>query len=471
LPVNLTGDVAETELNNLPTQAEVEANADDRRAFLEYLYDFEDGHYLLTHLRNVPYGGTSQNRRVFVTGKYSPNDSIPRDPERAANVGNGNPAPSDRFSDGYSYIEANRSVVDSHKVTFAVSFQEFNGIQPDGFFFLYNHSLGEEGITFINPCVNTYRGETAYPLILSGPSSGTPPLARYGLVNVPVETIGYGSAIEVTQVRNSLSKVAVPGEEHTVFVTLEARVEDWEIGQSALVAVVPYTLVREGKEKPERKIPLEMITTPLPIARAHDPNYIVADRSAFIHGQSSQGNVYPNCVELTYKAHFQNIGRAPATRVDLEIPIDAKLQAGSFQLIDWSPKVPLRTQDTTCDTGTDPFLYYEVDCNNPGRIYFSFHHVEIQGTKDQGADPRAATTGWVKYKMKTLPISANAASFTNASTTALADITFFDALGELPSIKTNESIIDLRLGDFETYGAFIASDAGKMNQFYPNCGT
>ncbi|MEO0582699.1 MAG: hypothetical protein AAF135_10785 [Bacteroidota bacterium] len=457
-----------SQLTGVPSQSDVETAAGDNRAFLEYLYDFEDGHYLRTHLNAIPFGSSYQQRRIHVTGKYSPLDSIPDDPERSVNTGTGNLALNDRFVDGYMYIDPNRSVVPANNVTFALSFQEFNGVKPDGFFFLYNHSM-EEGPTFEFRCADAYRGESSILRPLGVTPFFPPTLEDYGLANVPLEARGYGAAVEFTGHKNSLAQVANPGREHTVFVTLNSVVNVGEEGQSALVAVVPYYLQEVSKGRPDRKIPLEVIVAPQPVARAHDPNYIVVDRSFFIHGVLPGQNIYPNCVDLTYKAHFQNIGTAPANRVDIDIPIDDKLQAGSFQLLDWSPKVPLRTQDLDC-ADEEPFLYYEVDCNDPGKLHFSFHNVQIEGTKDQGADPRRSTTGWVKYKIKTLPISQNAHLFETTSTVAQADIVFYDDLGQLPIIQTEESTIDLRSGDYEYYGDFMATDASQMNQYYPSCG-
>ncbi|MEL6698602.1 MAG: hypothetical protein AAFP89_20320 [Bacteroidota bacterium] len=457
-----------SQLTGVPSQSDVETAAGDNRAFLEYLYDFEDGHYLRTHLQTIPFGSSYQQRRIHVTGKYSTPDSIPDDPERSANTGMGNLAPNDRFTDSYMYIDPNRSVVPTNSITFALSFQEFNGIKPDGFFFLYNHSM-EEGPTFEFRCADAYRGESSVLRPLGVTPLYPPTLEDYGLVGVPQEVRGYGEAVEFTGLKNSLTQVGYLGGEHTVFVTLNSEVDLGEEGQSALVAAVPYYLQEVKKGVPARKIPLEVIVAPQPVARAHDPNYIVVDRSFFIHGVLPSQNIYPNCVDLTYKAHFQNIGTAPATRVDIDIPIDNKLQSGSFQLLDWSPKVPLRTQDLNC-ADEEPFLYYEVDCNDPGKLHFSFHNVRIEGTKDQGADPRRPTTGWVKYKIKTLPISQNSSLFETSSTVAQADIIFYDDLGQLPIIQTEESTIDLRAGDYEYYGNFMATDAMQMNQYYPLCG-
>ncbi|MEL6624282.1 MAG: hypothetical protein AAFO96_23075 [Bacteroidota bacterium] len=469
--INIQPSSGNTELLGVPSPTRVQTVAGNPDAFLDYLYDFEDGHYFMTHLNQIPYGsipfnGGSERRRVYVTGRYSPLDSIPDDPERSAGMGTGDPAPNDRFTDGYVYLEANRSVVPNQSITFAISYQAYDNIKPDGFFLLYNHGFPYVSASVSLKCVDTYRGETATPFLLNlGPHT----LSNLGVVNIPQAAHGYGGAVEFTNIGPSLSQVGAPEKEHTVFVTFNSEIplEGLEEGQSARFAILPY--VDKGSEEGSRKIPLEFVEAPQPIARAHDPNFIIADRNSYIRGIDSGGNpVYPGCVEVNYLAHFQNIGEAPATRVDLAIPIDARLQTGTFEIVDWSPKVMLTDQDTACASSTDPYLYYEVDCQNPGSLYFSFHNVAIQGTKDQTADPRLPSTGWVKYKMKTLPISQHTTLFGSA-TKAQADITFFDAQGILPSIQTNVSKIELELKDFEIYGAFPSNQSVTMDQYYPNC--
>ncbi|MEO1415565.1 MAG: hypothetical protein AAFW00_09815 [Bacteroidota bacterium] len=469
--VNIQPSSGSTELMGVPSQARVQAVAGNPDAFLEYLYDFEDGHYFMTHLNQIPYGsmpfnGGSEQRRVYITGKYSPLDSIPDDPERSAGMGTGNPAPNDRFTDGYVFVEANRSVVPNQSITFAISYQAYNNVKPDGFFFLYNHGFPYVGSTVSLKCVDSYRGEVATPFLLNvGPHT----LASLGVVNIPQAANGYSGAVEFTQIKPSLSQVGSPEKEHTVFVTFNSEIPlaGLEEGQSARFAILPY--VEKGSGERSRKVPLEFVEAPQPIARAHDPNFIIADRNSFIRGIDPGGNpVYPGCVEINYLAHFQNIGEAPATRVDLAIPVDVRLQIGSFEIVDWSPKVMLTDQDTACASSKAPYLYYEVDCQSPGSLYFSFHNVAIQGTKDQKADPRLPSTGWVKYKMKTLPISQHVALF-GTTTQAQADITFFDSQGILPSIQTNVSKIELELKDFEIYGAFPSSQSVTMDQYYPDC--
>ncbi|MEL6698603.1 MAG: hypothetical protein AAFP89_20325 [Bacteroidota bacterium] len=466
--VNIHPSSGHTELLGVPSPPRVQTVAGNPDAFLDYLYDFEDGHYLMTHLNKIPYGsmpfnGGSERRRVYVTGKYSTPDSIPDDPERSAGMGTGNPAPNDRFTDGYVFVEANRSIVPNQSMTFAISYQAYDKVKPDGFFFLYNH--GVRSTTSLK-CVDTYRGEAATSLQFNLQNT----LADQGIVNVPQGANGYRSAVEFTNIEPSLDQVGSPEKEHTVFVTLNSEISlaGLEEGQSARFAILPYT--EKSLEGAKRKIPLEFVVAPQPIARAHDPNFIIADRNSYIRGIGPGGDpVYPGCVEVTYLAHFQNIGEAPATRVDLAIPVDTKLQTGTFEIVDWSPKVMLTDQDTACASSTDPYLYYEVDCQKLGSLYFSFHHVAIQGTKDQKADPRLPSTGWVKYKMKTLPISQHTAMF-GSTTEAQADITFFDARGILPSIQTNVSKIKLESREFEIYGAFPANQSVTMNQYYPNCG-
>ncbi|MEL6135470.1 MAG: hypothetical protein AAFR59_19085, partial [Bacteroidota bacterium] len=301
-----------TQLTGVPSRAVVEAAAGgDSRAFLEYLYDFEDGHYMLTHLESIPYGGANQQRKFYVTGRYSPLDSIPDDPERSSNTGTGNLAPNDRFTEGYIFIESNRSVVPENSLTFALSFQEYNGLKPDGFFFLYNHSAAEEGATFSFKCADAYHGEGSYLRQMSGYPGGPISLADYDLDNIPNEAYSYAEAVEFTNVDLSLAQVTAAGKEHTVFVTLNALVEDSDAGETALVAAIPYQLIEGKGGQPDRKISLGLLVAPQPVARAHDPNYIAVDRNHFLYGPQSSGNVYPNCVDLTYEVHYQNIGEAP----------------------------------------------------------------------------------------------------------------------------------------------------------------
>ena len=206
----------------------------------------------------------------------------------------------------------------------------------------------------------------------------------------------------------------LPDDNRNLFVSLDAT-EAMLADTNAIITMTALMTTDDGRLV--ETFPLEM-----EIVASHDPNYIaVSDRRMSFRGIRSK--------DLTYKVHFQNTGEGPASMVEITCDVPKGLDPDALIIQERYPKVPLCWDTSPGQSCLDTQYQYQ-------ELIFTFRHIYLPGTRQEGVNDRDSTKGFVKYQLDTKR------SIAKRTLGARASIVF----DQNPPIRTNRTTTRFRAG-------------------------
>jgi hypothetical protein len=182
------------------------------------------------------------------------------------------------------------------------------------------------------------------------------------------------------------------GEQRHLFLSLDASSQ--MLADTNAIITLTALLVSDDQRTVER-YDLE-----IEILASHDPNYLAVSRRR----ANFRGIRYRS---LVYKAHFQNTGEGPASRVEITCDVPLGLDAAKVQVLEAHPACPL------CPEGETEWSCLDT-AYREGKLVFTFHNIYLPGTRQEGVRDRDSTKGYVKYRLwpsrdlRKLPMSPRA---------------------------------------------------------------
>jgi hypothetical protein len=168
------------------------------------------------------------------------------------------------------------------------------------------------------------------------------------------------------------------GESRRLFISLEASPH--MLADTNAIINLTALLISDDQRSVERyELEIEILAS-------HDPNYLaVSRRRTGFRGIQSQSFVY--------KAHFQNTGEGPASRVEITCEAPLGLNAAGIQILDYYPACPF------CPEGGAEWSCLDTTFRE-GKFIFTFHNIYLPGTRQEGVRDRDSTKGFVKYRLR-----------------------------------------------------------------------
>lgn len=226
------------------------------------------------------------------------------------------------------------------------------------------------------------------------------------------------------------------GDRRHLFVSFEATPE--MLADTHAIITMSALLVSDDQRVVER-YDLEM-----EIVASHDPNYIAVSKR-------KMGFRRIRRKDLVYKVHFQNNGEGPASTVEITCDAPPGLNASKVKVLDAYPKALLCPQQTVAWSCLDTSIQED-------KLVFTFRHIYLPGTRQEGVSDRDSTKGFVKFQL--IPDK----KMKKQAFASRASIVF----DKNPPIRTNSAGTDFRAGFSPGVMAgvnFFPSDSA-LNQFF-----
>lgn len=145
-----------------------------------------------------------------------------------------------------------------------------------------------------------------------------------------------------------------------------------------------------------------MFNMELQIVASHDPNKMSIRKTRMNYRLTGKHR------ELTYRVRFQNTGKGPAKKVDVEVSLSPVFDPATISVSKTKPEVK------PCDGA-----YSGQSClqtvTDTGSVHFVFTNIYLPGTQQDGVHDADSTMGFVEYKIRfrekppKLPIYTSAA--------------------------------------------------------------
>jgi hypothetical protein len=171
-----------------------------------------------------------------------------------------------------------------------------------------------------------------------------------------------------------------PGERRNLFVALQATPE---MVKDTTVSIFMHAAYESAGGEVFDLAVLEM-----PVVSSHDPNVqLVSDRKTGFRRIRQK--------TLKYKTRFQNTGEGPAGQIRIETRFQPEgvLDLEQLEILDLYPEVPLCP-----DSSTGPVSCLDTQFVDD-KLLFTFHHVYLPGTRQEGMRDKDSTRGFVRYAL------------------------------------------------------------------------
>jgi len=185
------------------------------------------------------------------------------------------------------------------------------------------------------------------------------------------------------------------GEEHYIFLhfkTTPQMIKDTN-------AVVRLTGVFVPDDP---KVERSVFTVELQIVASHDPNKMSIKKTRMNYRLTGKNR------ELTYRVRFQNTGKGPAKKINVDVSLSPVFDPASITVSKTKPEVQ------AC-TGTYAGQSCLSTVTGKDSVHFIFNNIYLPGTQQEGIADADSTMGFVEYKIrfkekpKKLPVYTQAA--------------------------------------------------------------
>ena len=167
------------------------------------------------------------------------------------------------------------------------------------------------------------------------------------------------------------------GELRHLFLSLEATPQ-MLADTNAIITITALLISDDQRSVEQYELEMEIVAS-------HDPNYLAVSRRR----ASFRGIRYRS---LVYKAHFQNTGEGPASRVEITCEVPSGMEAAKVQVLEAYPACPL------CPEGGAGWSCLDTAFRE-GKLVFTFNNIYLPGTRQEGLSDRDSTKGFVKYRL------------------------------------------------------------------------
>ncbi len=128
----------------------------------------------------------------------------------------------------------------------------------------------------------------------------------------------------------------------------------------------------------------EMLDLEMQIVASHDPNRMKVSRNRLNYRWVSQSK------KLKYTIQFQNTGKGPAKRIELQTQLPSYLNANSIQVLKQYPECKPCSEVTGLTSCLDKIVKGDT-------VYFIFKNIYLPGTTQDGVKDMDSTKGFVTF--------------------------------------------------------------------------
>ncbi len=366
-------------------------------AFYDYYWEFGDGAFSFEENPRHAYADTTKKEAYFMgTGKYD-NGKAPRSRKKTVEPPKGKPAPklaeaSPAVLPGATAAIGLRAVrnprADEESVFILAYANSTPTVQSGMIYLFYNQrDYKHEHFSFMEARTHFGEQQETQPLSWTGP-----PLRYDAWVDAEAPRHYYALGLNTTQdagaALGELRKTfktglawrfseLQAGELRHMFISLQASGQ--MLADTNAIITVPALIVSD-----DRRI-VEQYDLELEIVASHDPNHIaVSKRRTGFRGIRGK--------DLIYKVQFQNNGEGPASTVEITCDVPPGLDASRMQVLEAYPLKAPCSEDTGDGSCLDTTL-------KEGQVVFTFRHIYLPGTRQEGVRDRDSTKGYVKYRI------------------------------------------------------------------------